>query len=150
LQDVIKTVFEQLHIVAQNSQRELTLNIDENLQPMDIDYDIVQRMVSNLVSNAIKHTRKGGKIIIHTTDKPKEVIVCVEDNGEGIPQEYHEKIFEKFSQVKGEKYNNTHNVGLGLTFCKMAVEEHKGKIWVESELEKGSNFYFSLPKIKKS
>ncbi len=74
----------------------------------------------------------------------KFVQVCVEDTGAGIPKEYQSKIFEKFGQVE-DRSRPRQGTGLGLTFCKMAVEAHGGKIWVESEVGKGSRFYFTLP-----
>jgi signal transduction histidine kinase len=106
----------------------------------------MQRVIGNLISNAIKHTPRDGRIVVKAKAGPKNgLTIAVEDNGEGIPQEYLETIFEKFSQVKGQGYRNTHNVGLGLTFCKIAVETHRGRIWVESKIDQGSTFYIWLP-----
>ena len=71
--------------------------------------------------------------------------IAVADNGHGLPPEYHEKIFEKFGQGEMRKDNKMHSTGLGLTFCKLAVEAHKGKIGVDSEGGRGSTFWFVLP-----
>jgi signal transduction histidine kinase len=68
----------------------------------------------------------------------------VRDTGPGIPPEYRERIFERFAQVPGASSKRT-GTGLGLTFCKLAVEAHGGRIWVESEASQGSTFYFTLP-----
>lgn len=146
ISDVLTAVCEQLDIVAKSNQRDLRLKVADDVPLISIDADIIHRVVANLVSNAIKHTRKGGHIELSTQVHGNDVRVCVQDDGEGIPKEYLESIFEKFSQVKGQGYRNTHNVGLGLTFCKMAVETHGGKIWVESEPDQGSRFYFTLPR----
>jgi signal transduction histidine kinase len=69
----------------------------------------------------------------------------VKDEGEGVPREAFERIFEKFGQVEGRKSGHKMSTGLGLTFCKMAVEAHGGRIWVESELGRGSTFSFAIP-----
>jgi len=148
IQDILKAVFSQQEIIAKNNQRNLILEPCQDIPPIKVDYDILHRVVGNLVSNAIKHTRRDGNIKIKISDDPDRggILVCVEDDGEGIPPEFLNSIFEKFSQVRDKNWKNTHNVGLGLTFCKMAVENHQGKIWVESEVDKGSKFYFWLPK----
>jgi len=74
------------------------------------------------------------------------VLCSVSDAGAGIPAEFHEKIFDRFGQVHGQAgHTRPRGTGLGLAFCKLAVEAHGGKIWVTSELAKGSTFYFTLP-----
>lgn len=110
------------------------------------DKQLVERVLTNLISNALKHTPEGGRVTVSArwTDDEKFVQVCVEDTGAGIPKEYQSKIFEKFGQVE-DRSHPRQGTGLGLTFCKMAVEAHGGKIWVESEVGKGSRFYFTLP-----
>jgi len=72
-------------------------------------------------------------------------VISVSDNGYGIPEEHRERIFDKFVQLENNKIKTRTGKGLGLTFCKMAVKAHGGKIWVESELGKGSTFYFTIP-----
>ena len=73
------------------------------------------------------------------------VRISISDNGPGIPPEYYEKIFEKFGQVESREHAQKYSTGLGLTFCKLAVEAHGGHIGVESEVGKGSTFWFKLP-----
>jgi len=73
------------------------------------------------------------------------VLVAVSDTGEGIPEEDRERIFGKFAQVESRKSGRRMSTGLGLTFCKMAVEAHGGRIWVESKVGEGSTFFFTLP-----
>lgn len=110
------------------------------------DKQLVERVLTNLISNALKHTPEGGRVTVSArwTEDEKFVEVCVSDTGQGIPKEYQSKIFEKFGQVE-DRSRPRQGTGLGLTFCKMAVEAHGGKIWVESEVGKGSRFYFTLP-----
>src|SRR5207249_775253 len=106
-----------------------------------------------LVSNSVKHTPKGSTIDISVRPAagdpgaPPEamVVLAITDDGEGIPREYHEKIFEKFGTVETRSSGAPKlSTGLGLTFCKMAVEAHGGKIWVESEPGKGATFSVAL------
>jgi signal transduction histidine kinase len=73
------------------------------------------------------------------------VLLSVSDTGQGIPREAFDRIFEKFGQVEGKSSGGFASTGLGLTFCKMVVEAHGGRIWIESELGKGSNFIFAIP-----
>ena len=99
----------------------------------------------NLVGNAIIHTSKEGKVWVKVEEKEDQAKVLVIDTGPGIPLEYQEKIFEKFGQVKLGEQNRKYSTGLGLTFCKLAIEAHGGKIGVESKLGQGSTFWFTLP-----
>jgi signal transduction histidine kinase len=107
------------------------------------DADMLERVFTNLLGNAIKYTSDGGKITISVDDMDDHILCCVKDTGEGIPKEYLTKIFEKFEQVQGNRRGGT---GLGLTIARFFVESHLGRIWVESELGHGSRFYFSVPK----
>jgi signal transduction histidine kinase len=96
----------------------------------------------NLLFNAFKFTEDGGQISIIASRKGKHILHEIRDTGIGIPEDKIEKIFEEFYQVDGGKHGGT---GLGLAITKRLVEEHGGKIWVESQLGKGSAFYFTLP-----
>jgi signal transduction histidine kinase len=102
-------------------------------------------VLNNLISNAIHHTSGEGSIVIKAKKSGNFVEISVSDNGAGIPAEYIDKIFEKFVQVERKKVQLRTGAGLGLTFCKMVVEAHGGKIRVESELNKGSSFILTLP-----
>lgn len=107
------------------------------------DEDIVGRVVGNLLFNAFKHTAPNGTIKLALVADEAAARVSVTDNGRGIPREFHQKVFEKFSQV--ELRDKVAGTGLGLAFCKLAVEAHGGQIGVESELGQGSTFWFTLP-----
>ena len=115
------------------------------LTPAFADSDLVSRIISNLLSNAIKHTPEGGTITLEGSVKDGEVVLSVRDTGEGIPDEYQAMIFEKFAQAAVRKLGLKTDRGLGLTFCKMAVEAHGGRIWVESVPGGGSVFFVALP-----
>ncbi|MBI3551512.1 MAG: HAMP domain-containing protein [Elusimicrobia bacterium] len=110
---------------------------------IDVDPDLIERVFTNLIGNAIKYTPEGGTITVSIQDEEGGLRCCVEDTGEGIPPEYLERIFQKFEQVTGQRKGGT---GLGLTIARFFVEAHLGRIWVESQIGKGSRFIFTLPK----
>ncbi len=105
------------------------------------DRDLVLRVLLNLLGNSIKFTPSGGRIDIEVTRQGALARVQIRDTGRGIPPEYLGKVFERFFQVEARKYSS----GLGLAFCKLAIEAHGGRIGVESEQGKGSTFWFTLP-----
>ncbi len=107
------------------------------------DGDLIERVFINLLGNAIKYTPQNGGITLSVEDMGDHFKAGVTDTGEGIPKEYLERVFLKFEQVEGKARGGT---GLGLTISRFFVESHLGKIWVESELGKGSSFYFTVPK----
>ena len=96
----------------------------------------------NLLSNAFKFTGDGGQISIIASQKDRSILIEIRDTGMGIPEDKLQMIFDEFYQVEGGKHGGT---GLGLAIAKRLVEEHGGNIWVESQLGKGSTFYFTLP-----
>ena len=117
---------------------------------VECDPDLIRRVLNNLIGNALKFTPRDGEVEIELSDGHGVVRVTVKDTGEGIPEEFLDKIFNKFvsrqSIRRRSKYCST---GLGLAFCKLAVEAHGGEIGAKSELGVGSCFWFSLPMGKK-
>jgi signal transduction histidine kinase len=124
--------------------RTVTLEVPASDLTVAADAGLIRRVFENLLSNALRYTPSGGDIRIAVTPSGSEVRVAITDAGPGIAPEFHQRIFEKFGQV--EDQNNRLGTGLGLTFCKMAVEAHGGRIGVESEVDKGSTFWFTLPR----
>lgn len=125
--------------------KESAAKIDiEALPPCVGDPSQINRVFSNLLTNALKFLDKSrpGKIHIYGQSWDSHSVYCVEDNGIGIAPEHQEKIFEIFYQLEPEKREDD---GLGLTIAKRIIDRHNGKIWVESELGKGSKFFASLP-----
>lgn len=111
-----------------------------------VDRDVVQRMLINLLDNALKFTPRGGRVWVDARLQDGQVQVDVVDTGPGIPLEERERIFEKFTQVQG-RIGGLRGLGLGLAFCRMAVEAHGGSIWVEDGPQgNGSRFVFTLPR----
>ena len=128
--------------------RTVTFDAPESSLTVTADVGLIRRVLQNLLSNALKYTPAGGDVRIVVTPSRSEVRVVVTDTGPGIAPEYHQRIFEKFGQVEDRK--NRLGTGLGLTFCKLAVEAHGGRIGVESEVGKGSTFWLVLPLLSEA
>lgn len=109
------------------------------------DASVIRRVVTNLVENAVKFSPTSSQIVLLVQGNGTEAKVSVTDRGPGIAPEFHEKIFEKFGQVEAVRQGTKHSSGLGLTFCKFAVEAHGGRIGLESVVGRGSTFWFALP-----
>jgi hypothetical protein len=142
-------VNEILKHLAENKLIKLINQIDENIY-VEADKNMLSTVIRNLVSNAIKFTAKNGKIIISsnvmTTDKKQQIVeISVKDTGVGISSEIQSKLFDIGKDTSTKGTENENGTGLGLILCKEFVEYHGGKIWVESEIGKGSIFYFSIP-----
>lgn len=129
--------------LALEANMRLKFAIQDELPLVDADMDMIVRVVINLMENAIKYTPAGEVITLGAYHEGDEVRIHVKDSGPGIPPDMKQQIFDKFSRVKYQ--NAPKGVGLGLAFCRLAVQAHSGRIWVESELEKGSDFIFTLP-----
>ena len=114
------------------------------------DQEIVARIVQNFLANALRFTPSDGEIRVGVVVEEEQVRVFVADTGPGIAPDFHRSIFDKFAQVGGPASSRNRSTGLGLAFCKMAVDAHGGHIGVDSELGKGSNFWFTLPRRESS
>jgi signal transduction histidine kinase len=109
------------------------------------DRDIIRRVVANLVGNALKFTSKSGTITVSARPDGGMTLLEVRDTGFGIDARYLSRVFDKFAQVEARSEHRNFSTGLGLTFCKLAVEAHGGTIAVESKVNVGSRFFFRLP-----
>ncbi|MBT3231985.1 MAG: hybrid sensor histidine kinase/response regulator [Calditrichaeota bacterium] len=109
------------------------------------DVDLTRRIIVNLLSNAIKFTPKGDDVLIEIKKLDTELEISIIDSGPGIPIDLQQIIFEKFGQAEVKKSQKGYSSGIGLAFCKMAVEAHGCQIDVDSELGKGSRFFFRVP-----
>jgi signal transduction histidine kinase len=132
--DVIRSLADERNILFQPVQARAV-----------VDREVIGRVVQNLVSNAVKLTPPGGDIRVALSATPSRVRVEVTDHGPGIATEHHPKIFQKFGQLDSNVRQGIPSSGLGLYFCKLAVEAHGGRIGVISELGLGSTFWFELP-----
>jgi signal transduction histidine kinase len=135
--------------LAAQKQIDLELKPPAKLPAIRLDAERIAQVVENILGNALKFTATGGKVTIQTlfnNDKNKHIEVRVSDNGQGIPKENMESIFEKFKRVQNNA-GRTQGTGLGLPIARYIVLSHGGKIWAKSELGKGSTFVFTLPAV---
>ncbi|MFA4905241.1 MAG: HAMP domain-containing sensor histidine kinase [Candidatus Margulisiibacteriota bacterium] len=133
-----------IETIAAKEEKKIGWGIEKGLI-IKADEKLLMRTLENLLSNALKHSKKGGRITLNIKRAPDGILYEVIDKGEGIPAEYLDKIFEKFFKVEHQKLKTKIDTGLGLAFSKMAVEAQGGTIKVESQVGKGSRFYFHLP-----
>jgi len=125
---------------------ELICEIKGHISPVFADPSRVSQVLKKLISNAINFTDPGGKIKIYSFDSGDDVVTVVEDTGRGISPDMQRQIFNKFYQIRRQSGPGYNGSGLGLSICEGVIAAHGGSIWVESEEQKGSKFYFSLPK----
>src|ERR671914_169854 len=148
LNDLISDTLESMSAQATAGGRYLNLkgSVDGEVPSVVMDARRVQRVLYNLVQNALRHTPPDGTIYILARDVGTEVQVEVSDTGEGIPDEELPRIFDRFYRSERSRSRDTGGAGLGLSIAKGIVEAHGGRLWVESALGKGSTFGFALPK----
>ncbi len=154
---LIESVYKHHIPLAKNKNIELELKLDQNIVLQQFDKLRIEQVLNNYISNALKFTDEGGKIVIFskmvkeknalTHEEIMAVHVGVQDTGVGIPYEEQEKVFSKYEQTEAGKDAALKGTGLGLAICKEIVSLHNGRVWLESEPGKGSTFYFSLPII---
>ena len=130
---------------AEAKHQQLKLQSEELIIPANREK--LWRVISNLISNAIKFSPSGAKIDVKMETDADSVLIKVSDEGIGIPPEMHDKIFDMFTQAKRPGTDGEQAFGLGLAICKQIVEGHGGKIWFESKPDKGTTFYVTLPTV---
>jgi NtrC-family two-component system sensor histidine kinase KinB len=142
LGDVAERTARTLRGVAQ--QRGVSFKVElAALAPVEADPELMERLLGNLMGNAAKFARDNGLVSVSGREEGESVELCVADDGDGVPEAFREKIFEKFEQVPGTRKGG---LGLGLTICREIVQMHGGRIWVGRELGPGARFFVSLPK----
>ncbi len=147
LQDIrplLQNVVRELDPVASEKNQSLTLDVSPSISVVNVDSMHIEQIMFNLVNNAIKFTGEGTKIQITLGQEGPNIIVKVHDNGVGITEEEQVRIFTPYYRIEADRQRFP-GLGLGLTVSKQLVEMHRGKMWVESELGKGSTFAFTLP-----
>ena len=145
LQDVFDAIQHTMRPLATQKSIELRVENDESLAQFAMDGARVKQVLLNLVGNAIKFSPQAGQVWVRAERKDEIVRVEVGDTGPGIPAEEQERIFLEFQQVESSAKGKPEGTGLGLALAKKFVEMHGGKIWVNSEVGKGSRFFFTLP-----
>lgn len=147
LRDLIQGVMHEFHNMANEKNIVLTEDIPAALPEIEADEGRLRQVMVNLLGNATKFSKDGGKITVKAEAEDSKVLVQVTDCGIGIPEEAMKHLFEKFYQGDGSIKRIYGGSGLGLYISKQIVEAHGGNIWVKSELRKGSTFCFTIPKL---
>ena len=141
---LITDTVNRLRLLAGQYNITLKLDVPAELPSIQGDGNKLERVLSNLLDNALKYTPEGGLITVAVCPVNGQVEVRVTDSGPGIPPEYQERIFERFTRVPGYE-GRRRGMGWGLAFCRSVIEAHGGRIWVESKVGQGSTFAFTIP-----
>ena len=133
-------------------KHKLKIQIDYPMPKITADARRLRQITDNLLDNAIKYSAEGAEIYLEAIVQPQEIQISVTDQGDGIPTEEINKIFDRFYRLEERLEKDPGGLGLGLSLCKALVEAHGGRIWVESQADQGSTFYFTIPinEVKKS
>ncbi len=143
---LLNEVANEWSIRFQQEGAQAKVDVADDAPVFEADKPLLKRVLGNLVSNALTHSASAITLQLGARRDNDGILFTVADNGPGIPPEYHEVIFRKFERVKNPSIPRTRSSGLGLAFCKLVVDAHGGRIWVQSAGEgKGSSFHFSLP-----
>lgn len=126
-------------------QTNATVEVADDAPVFRADKTLLKRIFSNLIQNAVTHSPVPVTLVLGARRDPAGIVLTIADDGPGIPEEYHELIFQKFEQVQAPNAPRVRSSGLGLAFCRVAVESHGGRIWVRSREGRGSLFSIQLP-----
>ncbi|MEJ2707841.1 MAG: ATP-binding protein [Anaerolineales bacterium] len=146
VQDVVERVVSALQLQATQKHIQITSTLSDHTTPLiEADQALLQQALHNLVENAIKYTRPGGKVLIRMQARQERMIFAVKDNGIGVSPMDQPRLFEKFYRGAQHGSKDQRGTGLGLAIVKSIAEHHGGQVWVESQLGKGSTFYLAIP-----
>ena len=146
---LLNNSIELLRFKASEKHQEIVLDPLSSIEQLYINREMIWRVISNLISNAIKFSPVGETIQLKCVSESNNVQISVTDHGIGIPDEMKDKVFNMFTDAKRAGTIGEKSFGLGLSICKQIIEKHHGKIWFESKAGKGTTFYIRLPKPKK-
>lgn len=141
--DLLTEAITLVQAIAAESKQTISVSVQPDIPITIVDIDMILRVVVNLIENAIKYTPDGGNIHVKAIHDDDFIKIIISDSGPGIPTNMKNRVFDKFSRVKYQ--DAPKGIGLGLAFCRLAVEAHGGTIWVESDGTNGSEFIFTLP-----
>ncbi len=144
-QKIVEETISRFKIFTEDSDIKIVFNKAEKLPSLSIDKSQIKLIIENLIDNAICYSKKGGEINISVEYKENRIYFSIKDSGIGIPKEEQKHIFDKFFRAKNSKEKNKKGIGLGLFIVKSIIEKEKGKVWFQSELGKGTTFFFYLP-----
>jgi len=143
--DVVADTVISLKHLAEGKGIELDIDVPKDLKTVQADKKRLVLVVDNLISNSLKFTSEGGRVSVSAKGEDECILVSVSDTGIGIPPEHIGKVFEKFYRIENPEVEDRWGTGLGLVICKRIIEDHAGKIWVESNVGEGTTFFFTLP-----
>jgi len=146
LQKIIEEIIKELDHTALAKEVTLSLHVTTKQVSVKTDPLIIKEIISNLISNAIKYTPEHGSVTVKLYSRGKHTLICVEDTGFGIPKPAQAQIFTKFFRAQNVVRRETSGTGLGLYLVHGLTEQIGGKVWFESEEDKGTSFYLSLPR----
>jgi len=145
LADYLRDYYDSNNLLAKAKSIEFQLDLDKNLPKIVFDPQRINQVITNLVTNAIKFSFPNNLIVLRTKVVDDEVQISVQDEGQGIPEDQITKLFQEFSDVRSKGTAGEKSTGLGLAIVKRIVSAHNGRVWVESKVNAGSTFTFSLP-----
>jgi GAF domain-containing protein len=148
MRDVLQTTVNNHSLVADKKGLTVELAPTTTRGWVHIDRQRINQVLDNLIGNAMKFSPDGGTIKVLLLEQDDDICVIVKDEGIGMPADKHQRIFERFYQIDGSSRRRFGGTGIGLAIVKRIIDAHQGKIWVESEINQGSSFYFTLPKAK--
>jgi PAS domain S-box-containing protein len=143
---IINDASQLIRPVAESKDQSITADLPSDLPFVNIDGEMIRRVITNLIENAVKYCPAGCHVVVGAKNADQMVEVWVQDDGPGIPSSEHERIFDKFTRLTSRE--KPKGLGLGLAYCKLAIQAHGGRIWVESEPKHGSRFAFTLPIVQ--
>ncbi len=152
INEIINDVFRRNTIASKNKNLSMLLDLGNDIPQIELDYQKVDEIIDNLISNAIKFSNSGGEIRIKSINAEDNVVVEISDNGLGLSEVDIQKAFQRGSRLSAKPTANEPSSGLGLWIVRKLVEAHNGRVWVRSALGKGSTFAFAIPvaSVKKS
>jgi signal transduction histidine kinase len=147
--DVIERVTSALQLQAMQKNIRLDIEFAKDMpNVVEADQALLHQAVYNLVENGIKYTPENGSVLIRTISEPNHLIFAIKDSGIGIPPEDLPHLFEKFYRGKQREARLQPGSGLGLAIVHSIAENHRGRVWVDSEVGKGSTFYLQIPLVQ--
>ncbi len=143
VESIINASVDAILPIANNKDQEVYIRIQDGIPLADVDENMVQRVLINLLENAVKYTPPESHITVGAAQTGQELCFWVEDTGPGIPEEKRPTIFDKYTRLHGK--GGPKGIGLGLAYCRLAAEGHGGRIWVDAATQGGARFAFTLP-----
>jgi two-component system, sensor histidine kinase and response regulator len=148
--DLLGEILGEWAVRFQQDGATASIDVADDVTLFEADRGLLKRVFANLVQNALTHSARAITLTLTARRDPSGVLFTVADNGPGIPPQYHELIFRKFEQVRALNAPRVRSSGLGLAFCRLVVEQHGGRIWVQSAEGQGSAFHILLPQAPKT